>query len=449
MDALATPKLHDVTILTRKTYQCARVEGVPPEEFGIARHARGLCDCGYCFHEVLRREADLISAGYDPVQIRRLPSTTTIETREGRARDTVDENVTAASDGLNKANREIKVTEHYVRMDYERNGKAALYRVTTGGDDNEILIRNGEEEIIEVDCIPFAAMTPVIMTHRFFGRSVADLVMDIQRIKTALLRGALDNLYLHNNPRVEVPESHASDNTLDDLLVSHPGGIVRTKAPGGLQWQVVPDITGSIYPALQYLDATREWRTGVSRQGQGVDPNALQNQVATIANQMFNAAQARVKLIARIFAETGIRDLFNLLHGMIRKHGSVAQTVRLRGKWVNVDPREWKEREDMITNVGLGTGTREQELAGAQLIIGAQKEAIALGLVTKKNIWESAKELTRLTGHKDVNRFFTPPNPNEPDAPIPMPENPDIEKAKVSAQVEMAKLEKQSEIEKV
>src|SRR5262249_38636809 len=175
---------------------------------------------------------------------------------------------------------------------------------------------------------------------------IADLVMDIQRIKTALLRGALDNLYLHNHPRVEVPESHASDNTLDDLLVSRPGGIVRTKMPGGLQWQVVPDITASIYPALQYFDATREWRTSVSRQGQGVDPNALQNQVATIANQMFNAAQARIKLIARIFAETGIRDLFALLHGVIRKNGSQAETVRLRNQWVHVDPRDWRGGAD-------------------------------------------------------------------------------------------------------
>src|SRR5262249_58845639 len=155
---------------------------------------------------------------------------------------------------------------------------------------------------------------------------------------------------LHNRPRVEVPESHASDNTLDDLLVSRPGGIVRTKAPGGLQWQVVPDITASIYPALQYFDATREWRTGVSRQGQGVDPNALQNQVATIANQMFNAAQARIKLIARIFAETGIRDLFALLRGVVRKNGSQAETVRLRNQWVDVDPRDWRGRNDNTIN---------------------------------------------------------------------------------------------------
>jgi hypothetical protein len=456
MDGLDTPKLHDVTILTRKTYQCARVEGVPPEEFGIARNARSFKDCGYCFHEVIRREADLIASGYDPVQVRRLPSHSVLETSESRARDTVDESVVATGDRTNKANREIKVTEHYVRMDYESDGKARLYRVTTGGDDNEIMVRDGEEEIVEVDVIPFAAMTPVIMTHRFFGRSIADLVMDIQRIKTALLRGALDNLYLHNHPRVEVPESHASDNTLDDLLVSRPGGIVRTKVPGGLQWQVVPDITGSIYPALQYLDATREWRTGVSRQGQGVDPNALQNQVATIANQMFNAAQARVKLIARIFAETGIRDLFSLLHGMIRKYGSQAQTVRLRNRWVNVDPRDWKERNDMTINVGLGTGSKADQLAHVMSIIGLQREALAAGLthmVTPDNLYNSAKEVVKLVGLKSVDRFFTDPQ-GQGAPPLAAPDpglvalqaRSEIEKTQALADIETQKIKTQAEL---
>ncbi len=228
-----------------------------------------------------------------------------------------------------------------------------LYRVTTGGE-GEVLKRDGEPDVIEVDEIPFAAMTPVIITHRFFGRSIADLVMDIQRIKTALLRALLDNAYLANNPRTEVAESHATETTLDDLLVSRPGGIVRTKLPGGLSVIAHPDVGGHVFPLLQYQDATREWRTGVSRQGQGVDPNALQNQVATIANQMFNAAQAKVKMIARIFAETGIRDLFSLLHAVVRKHGSQPQTARLRNQWVTVDPRDWKARNDMTINVGLG-----------------------------------------------------------------------------------------------
>src|SRR6185503_20158491 len=118
-------------------------------------------------------------------------------------------------------------------------------------------------------------------------------------------------------------------------------------------WQTVPTIGNHVFPLLEYADAAREWRTGVSRAGQGLDASALQNQTATAANQLYNAAQARMKLIARIFAETGIRDLFSLLHATIRKHGSKAETVRLKNQWVEVDPRDWRSRNDMTINVGL------------------------------------------------------------------------------------------------
>ena len=195
---------------------------------------------------------------------------------------------------------------------------------------------------------------------------------------------------------------------------------------------------------LQYQDATREWRTGVSRQGQGVDPNALQNQVATIANQMFNAAQAKMKMIARIFAETGIRDLFSLLHAVVRKHGSQPQTARLRNQWVTVDPRDWKARNDMTINVGLGTGTKTEQLAHLNMVIGAQEKAIAAGLVSPKNLYNSARELTRLVGHKNVDLFFTRPgtpgDPNDPaSAPIQPPSDPKTQEAQQRIELEKAK----------
>jgi hypothetical protein len=439
--------LHDVTVETRRTHACARVEAVPPEEFGIARNARSIRDAGYVFHDVLRRQEELIAQGYDAGQVENLPSWTALANVETQARDTVEERSGGqGEEGTNKANRLIRITEHYVRMDYEGDGKATLYRVTTASEQGDILTRDGEPDIVRADQIPFAAMTPVIITHRFFGRSVADLVMDIQRIKTALLRALLDNAYLANNPRTEVPESHATETTLDDLLVSRPGGIVRTKMPGGLSVIQHPDIGGHVFPLLQYQDTTREWRTGVSRQGQGVDPNALQNQVATIANQMFNAAQAKVKLIARIFAETGIRDLFTLLHATIRKHGGEPATVRLRNRWVTIDPRDWKERNDMTVNVGLGTGGKSEQLAHLNMIIAAQKEAIAAGMVSPKNLYNSAKELTRLAGHKNVDTFFTPPgappDPNDPaSAPIAPPASPEIDRMNRHAEIEKLQAE--------
>lgn len=431
------PQLHDIKIKRVKKYECARVEGVPPEEFGIGRNDRSIRGAGYCFHTVRRRQGDLISEGFDAAQIKKLPSYTETATQESTSRDTVDEGSSVeGDDGINRSNRLIEITEHYVRMDYKGDNKPCLYRVTTGGEECTILKKDGEDSIVKEDMPCFAAMTPIIVTHRFFGKSIADLVMDIQRQKTALVRGLLDNMYMSLNPQKEVAESHATENTLDDLLVLRQGGIVRTKMPGGVTPLVHPDVSGGIYPGIQYLDATREWRTGVTRQGQGLDANALQNQSATAANQLFTAAQARIKLIARIFAETGIRDLFSLLHATIRKNGSVAQTVRLRNQWVQVDPRAWKSRSDMTIEVGLGTGGKEQQLVGAQLLIGAQEKAIAAGLVSKKNLFNSAKMLTKLLGHKDVDEFFTPPgkepDPNDPDsAPLPPPENPDIAKAKM------------------
>ena len=270
-------------------------------------------------------------------------------------RDTVAEHQNVGEEH-NPASRRIEVVEHYVRMDYEGDGKARLYKVTTGSEQGQLLYKDGELDVVEFDAIPFAAMTPVIITHRFFGRSIADLVMDIMRVKTALLRGWLDNQYLVNNPRTEVSEMHASENTLDDLLISRPGGIVRTKQPGGLVPLVVPSIGDSAMPMIEYMDSVREMRTGVTRMGQGIDPESLQSSPAAAANQMFTMAQARMKLIARIFAETGIKDLFLLLHGVIRKHGQEAQTVQLNNQWVNIDPRDWKKRNDMTVDVGLGNG---------------------------------------------------------------------------------------------
>jgi hypothetical protein len=341
------------------------------------------------------------------------------------ARDTVDEHLAAGGDeGINETNRQIKITEHYVRMDYEGNNRPALYRVTTGGDQGEVLTRNGESEIVRVDMVPFAAMTPVIVTHRFFGRSIADLVMDIQRIKTALMRAILDNAYLAVNPRVEVSETHATETTLDDLLVSRPGGIVRTKMPGGVNWQTVPAIAGEIFPVLEYADATREWRTGVNRQSQGLDADALQNTSATAAMQTYNAAQARMKLIARIFAETGIRDLFTLLHGVIRRNGSQAATVRLRNQWVTIDPRDFKERNDLTVNVGLGTVGKSERLAHVMAVINLQKEALAGGLtnlVSVQNLYNSAAEVVKLVDLKNVDQFFTDPKTQAPPQPRPDP----------------------------
>jgi hypothetical protein len=453
---------HDVTIVTTRKLAQARVMGVPPEEFGIERGARSIRDCNYCFHEVVTKtEAQLIAEGFDAGQIRALrPQTGTTEI-ETLARDTVEEHLSATSGGEspNVAARLVRITEHYVRMDYEGSDRPCLYQVITGGDQAEILRKDGKDCITPFDEIPFAATTPVPVTHRFFGRSIADLVMPLQREKTALKRGALDNLYLHNNPRVEVAEQNAGPNTLDDLLVSRPGGVVRTKTAGGLNWQVVPDITTSIYPMLQYVDAELETRTGLGKQAQGIDANALQNQSATAVAQVFSASQMRVKLIARIMAE-GVRDVFALLHATIHKHGQRQEVVRLRNAWVDVNPRDWKTRDDMTINVGLGSGGKAQQFAQTMAIANVQKELLAGGkinLVGDQQLYNTAAELTRIMGHRNPDQFFNDPtavNPqtgqllHPPPAPPQPPPDPKLLAVQARAQVDAALAAHQAQLQR-
>ena len=151
-------------------------------------------------------KAHRFAEGFDAAQIRSLGDYTGTTRVETLARDTVDEHSQVSSSASNSGTRLVRITEHYVRMDYEGEGRPCLYQIITGGDQSEILRKDGQDCITPFDAVPFAATTPVPMTHRFFGRSIADLVMPLQREKTALKRGALDNLYLHNNPRVEVAE---------------------------------------------------------------------------------------------------------------------------------------------------------------------------------------------------------------------------------------------------
>lgn len=445
--------LHDVVVEQKKDYSCARIMAVPPEEFGVSRDCRGnIQEANYCYHKVVTRSvADLIHEGYDEDQVRSLPTYRIYTNQEELARDTVNEHQYTTTD-YNDADRVVEVTEHYIRVDMNKNGKAELYRIVTGGGSlpgsvGEILKLDGNPDVQPWDIMPFSAITPIPIPHRFFGRSVADIVIDIQKIKTAMLRGALDNIYLTMRPRPVVAETLSGPNTIDDLLVHRAGAVIRSKQPGAVEWQEVPNMAQAIYPALEYFDNVREWRTGVTRAGQGIDANALQNQTATAVNQVYDAAQAKVRLIARIFAETGIKDLFLLLHATIKKHADKAQVVRLRNQWVSVDPRNWKTRDDLTINVGLGTGSKSQRIAQTMQIVSLQAQALQAGktnLVNDTNLYNSAKEVTKLLGHKDVNTFFTDPSTQ----PAPQQtQAPDPKVMQAQAQIQLQQAKQQSDLQ--
>jgi hypothetical protein len=427
--------LHDVTVIKRRPYGCTKVMAVPPEEFLIAKDARTIQDSRYCAHRVKRTRSQLIEQGYAKSVVDSLPAGAEVSGTEQDARATVNDNDEQTAD-VNRAMQLIEVTEHFIRVDYNGDGIAELRKVTTAGTGDTILDNE------DYDRMPFASITPQLMSHRFFGRSVADIVMDIQKIKTALLRALLDNAYFANNQRIEIAESHTTDNTLDDLLTNRPGGIVRTKIPGGLFPIPTNPIGQHIFPVLEYFDTVREVRTGVNRNAVGPDANALNpySNTATGANILATAAQQRIRMIARTFAETGIKDLFMGIHELILKHGTEARQVKLRNKWVQVDPRNWKTRKDMTVMVGLGTGTRDQVQNYLMQVLSMQIKAMEFQggangpVVYLKNMYATLKKMVENAGFRSADPFFT--EPSEEDQAKAAQPKPDPEMAKVQGQLQ-------------
>jgi hypothetical protein len=291
---------------------------------------------------------------------------------------------------------------------------------------------------------PFVTICPIPEPHKFFGLSVADLAMSGQLTETALLRAVLDNTYLEVNGRYFAVEGQVN---LDDLLSSRPGGVVRIKsrdAVGRLD-QGKGNISESM-SMLEYMKGYNEDSTGWSRQSQGNDPSSLNKpETATKANIVTNRADMRLDLIARNFAE-GFVELFKKMLKLVCQYQDSKSQIRLSGKWVDMDPREWRNQFDTTINVGLGTGNKDQQVAHLTTLFGAMGQAGPLGVVKPQNVYELLAEMAKAMGFKNPDKFFTQPDPNQP-PPNPMQGQMQIEQMKAQVQAQTAQATKQAELQ--
>jgi hypothetical protein len=213
-------------------------------------------------------------------------------------------------------------------------------------------------------------------------------------------------MYLANNGRYAISDRV----NLDDMLTSRPGGIVRVEGDpmSGIMPLSHPPLPASSFGMVEYMDSMKEKRTGITAYNQGLDANSL-NKTASGVAQIMNASQQRIELVARTFAETGVKELFKLVHYLVRTTLTKPDIIRLRNKWVEVDPREWKARKDLSISVGLGAGNKDQQLAHLMSIINMQKEAIGAGLTSPEKIYNALAKLTQNAGFKNPEEFWVNP----------------------------------------
>ena len=419
----------DLEITTTRTEEKTMVMSIPPDEFIVDNQHRSLCleDAGFCCHKQRQKRSELIALGYDRKVIDGLATSEGVETEEEITRNNKTDEQFEDDDPNDPS---YMYEECHIRVDYDGDGYAELLQVNKVG--KTVL------EQTESDYVPFAALCSVPLAHKFTGLCVADLVSDLQLIRSTILRMMLDGMYQSNNPRLLADEANC---TISDLLNPSSGQVVRGKAGSvtPIQTQAGEVISNSL-AAMDTLEQIKESRTGVSKNGRGLDSEVIADATKGAFDLAVEKANERTEMIARIFAETGFTDAFKLIR-RIGISSDDSKDIKLEDEWVNVNPRSWQDRNNMTMNVGLGSNSKDIELKAVNAILTKQEQYANNGsqLAAPKHIFNSLRRLVRVAGLKNVNQYFQ--DPATAPKPAPPPPDPLMVSIEKEFEVEMAKLD--------
>lgn len=393
-----------------------KIKAIEPENFLKDRASVTIEDARFLAHrDPHTTRSDLIKMGFDKEIVESLPGNTASFPAYG------DDFQREEFNGFSQGDRStdlIELYECYIKADVNNDGIAETvlaYYAGSGGA-GELLdweVWDDEPCFTQIPCEP--------VPHRFQSRSLAGEVVDIQQIKTVLTRQMLDNSYQVNNPRTQIEAGSVIN--MDELVNPTVGGVViRKLGTQPIDFAVTPSIMENVLSGLQHMDTVTEMRTGVSRASMALDPNTLQNQTATASNNQLDSRYSQVELIARNQAELGWKKVFEKVLKLIVKHQDRPRMIRLRDEWVEMDPRQWNAGMDAVINIGLGTGSRDRDMAMLNNILQTQiaftDRFQASGMSTQAidmipRVVKTATKIAEAAGIRNADSFYPDIKPED------------------------------------
>ena len=433
------PMMYDVEIKRRIKSGKVKIEALPPEEFLIDRRAKSIDEATFVGHRTMKTVSDLVAMGYDYDEMVEVAGNgNDFDNNEEYTARNPFAVISTANNG-DPSSKSVLYIEGYLKVDFDGDGIAEMRRICTVGTGNKVM-RN--EIVAERQ---FADFCPDPEPHTFFGMCPADVVMDIQRIKSSVQRGILDSLAQAINPRTAIVEGQAN---MDDVLNTEVGAVIRMRAPGMVQPFTTPFVGQAAFPMLDYLDDIKQTRTGISKAASGLDADALQSTTKAAVSATVNAAHQHIEMIARTFAETGLRKLFTGILKLVIENQDKERMIRLRNTFVPIDPRSWDANMDVIVNVGVGDGTLEDrinilnQVAMRQEMI-LKETGVNNPVVSLPQYTNTLSKLLQLAGIKDSQNYF---NQLPVDFQLPPPPEPKLTPEEMLAQVQVQSI--QADIEK-
>lgn len=406
--------VHDVKIKRRVTQSRPKLAAIAPENWLIHPDAIGMEDSPVIGENCRLRRSDLVKLGYERDKIWAVPAASAGPTEQEAEQDARRRDVEQHEDAPQRALDEIDYYDLLVRVDKDGDGIAELRRmVFAGGIKAEYLL-----EDTEWDEINYADIVSERRPHQWEGNSVADDVIEIQTIKTVLLRQTLDNIYWQNNLQPVYQEGVISN--LDAVLNPSFGKPIRVgqgvDVKTAIQWNIVPMVADKSFAMLSYLDEELTDRTGISDASSGMAPDALQNMTAKASAMVEQAGIGQTEMMVRTIANS-LKPVFRGLLKLIIQHQDKPRMVRLRDRWVEFDPRTWNADMDVTVNTGLGAGTRERDMTAMMQVIALQERvltamgpAVGMQYVSPDNLYNAMSKLIEASGLRSVNLYLTKPD---------------------------------------
>jgi hypothetical protein len=434
---MPVPMMYDVDIKRRIRSGKVKIEALPPEEFLIDRRAKSIDDATYVAHRCMKTVSELVAMGYDyDMVVSNSGDNYEFDTNEEyQARNPYA--IVRGAVNADPATRHVLYIESYIKVDFDGDGIAELRKICSIGNSHKII--NNEM----IDYRPFADFTPDPEPHTFFGMCPADVTMDIQLIKSNVTRGILDSLSQSINPRTAIVEGQAN---IEDVLNNEVGAVIRMRAPGMVQPFNIPFVGQQAFPMLDYLDDVKQNRTGISKAAAGLDADALQSTTKAAVSATVNAAHQHIEIIARIFAETGLRRLFTGVLKLVVEHQDRPRMVRLRNQFIEMDPRSWDVSMDVVVNVGVGDGTMEERMAVLGNVAAKQEQILQTAgpnnpIVSIPQYTNTLVKMLELAGIKDTQSYFTrlPADfqmPEQEDKPSPEEMLAEVQRQSILADIE-------------
>ena len=266
-----------------------------------------------------------------------------------------------------------------------------------------------EENPFPDKALPFLVVPFMPVPFRMYGESNAELLGDIQKVKTAIYRGFIDNMALSNNAQKGIRKGALDRRNLEKFLKGENFEFNGT--PNDFYDGHFNELPGSIFNMVQMLSNEAESITGVKSFNQGMTSSSLGGTATGVQGVLTSASTRRLNIVRNI-AE-------NLVKPLLRKWLAYSAEFLDEETQIRITNEEflWLKRDDLGANIDidLNISTSDDNQAKAQeLAFILQTTAQSLPFDLTKQLLVKMASLYRLPDLAKAISTYEQPEP-QPD----------------------------------